>query len=233
MPKESSFAKGRATSELCPHTGHDADRRRGSGGVSSGSKLRRLKRPNSGVLSPVGDEEAADSVYEARARGVHHFGSDSRGNQSHMFERAWLQASPPAKPESQGMGIALYTLCAICYQTSPLPDCSDQVQTSICSCLKHTSMPSDGLYTPPAVALHDQFQAALTSYQGIRWHGYEATRCAVHTEQASAASHDEALALLEQTLWHHCWVCRWNAGRSPCWFAWPGRSDCQEALCQV
>ncbi len=30
----------------------------------------RLKRPKSGLLSPEGDEEAADSVAEARARGA-------------------------------------------------------------------------------------------------------------------------------------------------------------------
>lgn len=43
--------------------------RRGAAASSSGLSLRRLKRPNSGVLSPVGAEEAADSVHEARALG--------------------------------------------------------------------------------------------------------------------------------------------------------------------
>jgi len=39
-------------------------------GSRSGPPARRLKRPKSGLLSPEGDEEAADSVAEARARGA-------------------------------------------------------------------------------------------------------------------------------------------------------------------
>lgn len=69
VPAQQNCQNPSSSSGSSGSTGHNFGRRRGAEGLSSGSSLRQLKRPNSGVLTPVGEEEGADSVSESRARG--------------------------------------------------------------------------------------------------------------------------------------------------------------------